>query len=117
LYLYGNPQTMTILSGYIGFVLLGMACLAIGQLCSAFTENQIIAALVTAAVLLGFWFVGPLGTVQASFAVRGFVRYLSFRGHYAAFTQGTVRSDAVVFYLIVSAIALALNAAYLEWRR
>ena len=31
LYLFGTPETTTILAGYIGFVLLGMACLAIGQ--------------------------------------------------------------------------------------
>lgn len=32
LYLYGNPQTLNILAGYIGFILLGMACIGIGQL-------------------------------------------------------------------------------------
>ena len=47
LYLYGNPETMTILSGYLGFLLLGMACLAIGQFFSALTQNQIISALIT----------------------------------------------------------------------
>ena len=47
LYLYGNPETTTIVSGYIGFALLGMACLAVGQLFSAFTQNQIVAALIT----------------------------------------------------------------------
>lgn len=117
LYLYGNPETMAIVSGYAGFVLLGMACLAIGQLCSALTENQIIAALVTAVVLLGFWLVGHLQTFQTSFAGRGLVRYLSFGVHYADFIQGLVRSEAVVFYLAVSVIALTLNAAYLEWQR
>ena len=117
LYLYGNPETMTIVSGYVGFVLLGMACLAIGQFCSALTENQIIAALVTAAVLLGFWFIGHLQSFQASVAVRGLVQYLSFGSHYADFIQGLVRSEAVVFYVVISAIALTLNAAYLEWQR
>jgi ABC-2 type transport system permease protein len=47
LYLFGNPETMTILAGYIGFVLLGMACLAVGQFFSALTHNQIVAALIT----------------------------------------------------------------------
>lgn len=117
LYLYGNPETMTIVSGYLGFVLLGMACLAIGQFCSTLTENQIIAALVTAAVLLGFWFVGHLQTFQASPVVRDLVRHLSFGVHYADFIQGLVRSEAVMFYLAVSAIALTLNAAYIDWQR
>jgi len=117
LYLFGNPATPTILSGYLGFVLLGMACLAIGQLCSALTENQIIAALVTAAALLAFWFVGHLQTFQTSAMARWLSGYLSFALHYADFIQGLVRSEAVVFYAIVSSVALALNAAYLEWQR
>jgi len=28
-----------------------------------------------------------------------------------------VRSEAVIYYLVVCAIALTLNASYLEWRR
>jgi ABC-2 type transport system permease protein len=118
LYLFGNPETMTILAGYIGFVLLGMACLAIGQLCSALTQNQIIAAMLTAAVLLGLWFVGHLQTFQSpTSALRGLFAYLSFSLHFVDFIQGLVRSEAVAFYGLVCAVALALNAAYLEWRR
>jgi len=59
LYLYGNPETKTILSGYIGFLLLGLASLAVGQFFSSLVQNQIIAALITVPVLLSFWFVGP----------------------------------------------------------
>src|SRR5258705_13357758 len=39
LYLFGTPETTTILSGYLGFVLLGLASLAVGQLFSTLTHN------------------------------------------------------------------------------
>jgi ABC-2 type transport system permease protein len=117
LYLHGNPETMTIVAGYIGFVLLGMASLAVGELCSALTQNQIVAALGTIAALLAFWFVGYLQPFQSSPALRGLAGYLSFALHFADFIQGLVRTDAVAFYLIVSAAALTLTAAYLEWQR
>jgi ABC-2 type transport system permease protein len=117
LYLFGNPETMTILSGYIGFVLLGMACLAFGQLFSALTQNQIVAALITAAVLLAFWFVGHLQGFQTSLALRNLVTHLSFALHFADFIQGLVRTEAVVFYAVICAIALTLNASYLQWQR
>jgi ABC-2 type transport system permease protein len=117
LYLYGNPETKTILSGYIGFVLLGMACLAIGQFFSALTQNQIVAALITVPVLLVFWFIGHLQSFQASYELRGLFGYLSFSQHFADFIRGLVRSEAVMFFLIVSAIALTLNTSYLQWRR
>jgi ABC-2 type transport system permease protein len=117
LYLFGNPQTTTIIAGYIGFILLGMACLAVGQFFSALTQNQIVAALIAVPVLLSFWFVGHLQNFQVSHTLRGLFAYFSFALHYADFVQGLIRSEAVLFYLIVSAIALTLNAGYLQWRR
>lgn len=117
LYLYGNPHSSTILSGYLGFFLLGMACIAIGQFFSSLTENQIVAALITAAVLLAFWFVGNLKGFQNSPAMGELVRYLSLALHFGDFVRGLVRSEGVIFYLVVSAIALTLNAGYLQWRR
>jgi len=117
LYLYGNPETSTILSGYAGFVLLGMACIAVGQFFSALTQNQIVAALITVPVLLGFWFIGHLQGFQASPALRELFGYLSFALHFGDFIRGLVRSEAVTFYLVISAIALTLNTTYLQWRR
>ena len=117
LYLFGTPETTTILAGYIGFVLLGMACLAVGELFSVVTHNQIVAALITAAVLLIFWFVGHLESFQRSDGLRGLVGYLSFSRHFTDFIQGLVRTEAVAFYLIVGASALTLSAGYLQWRR
>lgn len=117
LYLFGNPQTTTILAGYIGFLLLGLACLAVGQFFSALTQNQIVAALITIPVLLSFWFIGYLQIFQNSYALRSLLGYLSFALHFADFVQGLIRSEAVAFFLIVSTIALTLNASYLQWRR
>ena len=94
-----------------------MACIAIGQLFSSFTQNQIVAALVTVCVLLGFWFIGHLQNFQASPELRGLLGYLSFSQHFSAFIQGLVRSEAVTFYLVVCGIALSLNASYLQWKR
>jgi len=117
LYLYGNPETKTMLSGYLGFLLVGMASLAIGQFFSALTQNQIIAALITVPVLLVFWFVGHLQSFQSSVMLRELFGYLSFALHFSDFIRGLVRSEGVVFYLIVAAVALTLNTGYLQWRR
>jgi ABC-2 type transport system permease protein len=117
LYLFGTPETTAIVAGYIGFVLLGMACLAIGQLCSTLTHSQVVAALMTAALLLGFWFVGHLQSFQTSAALRALLGYLSFALHFVDFIQGLVRTESVMFYLVVSAIALTLSAGLLQWRR
>ena len=117
MYLYAEPETMTIIAGYIGFFLLGMACLALGQFFSVLTENQIVAALITVAVLLGFWFIGNLQSFQTSYVLWNLFGYLSFSSHYAQFIQGLVSTDAIAFYVVVSGIALSLNAGFLQWRR
>ena len=117
LYLFGTPETTTILAGYIGFLLLGVACLGVGLFFSTLTHNQIVAALITAAVLLGFWFVGHLQTFQRSDTLRELFGYLSFSRHFVDFIQGLVRTEAVAFYLIVTAAALTLSTGYLKWRR
>jgi ABC-2 type transport system permease protein len=117
LYLFGTPETGMIVAGYLGFVLLGMACLAVGQFFSALTHNQIVAALLTWAALLGFWFVGHLQGFQTSVGLRNLFAYLSFALHFGDFVQGLVRSEAVMFYLAVSGTALALNVGYLKAQR
>ncbi len=117
LYLFGNPETKTILSGYIGFILMGMACLAIGQFFSSLTQNQIVAALITIPVLLAFWFIGHLQAYQNSPIMRELFGYLSFSLHFGDFIRGLLRSEAVAFYLVVVAVALTLNTSYLQWRR
>ncbi len=117
LYLYGEPHTPNIVAGYIGFLLLGMACVGVGQLFSALTENQIVAALITIPVLLMFWFVGHLQGLQSSVLLRDLFAHLSFSLHYADFIRGLLRSEAIVYFLAVAAGALTLNTSWLQWRR
>lgn len=117
LYLYGEPHTPNIVAGYLGFLLLGMACVGIGQLFSALTENQIVAALITIPVLLMFWFVGHLQGLQSSVLLRDLFAHLSFSLHYADFIRGLLRSEAIVYFLAVAAGALTLNTSWLQWRR
>jgi len=117
LYLYGNPEMSTIFAGYLGFFLLGLACLAVGQFFSVLTQNQIVAALITVAVLLAFWFIGHVRAFMPPGAMQEIAGYLSFALHYGGFIQGLVRSEAIAFYLLVCAVALTLNANYLQWRR
>lgn len=117
LYLYGEPETSTIICGYLGFILLGMAYLAVGQLFSALTENQIVAALLTVSVLLGFWFVGHLVTLQNTYFMRFLVGHLSFAVHFGEFIRGLLRTESVSYFAIVIFSALFLNARYFDWRR
>lgn len=59
---FGDLAGWEIVAGYIGFVLLGCAFLAVGLFISAMTENQVIAAVSTFASLLFLWILDWLQT-------------------------------------------------------
>jgi hypothetical protein len=61
----------------------------VGLLFSTVTHNQIVAALLTAAVLLGFWFVGPSAELPGLAGVASLVGYLSFSLHFTDFIQAS----------------------------
>ena len=45
LFMYGNPEFLPVISGYIGLIFLGSAFISVGLFISSTTENQIIAAI------------------------------------------------------------------------
>src|SRR5262245_29614889 len=55
LFIYGNPEWKPILAGYLGLLLMGSAFISLGLLVSSLTKNQIVAGMVTFALLLLLW--------------------------------------------------------------
>jgi ABC-2 type transport system permease protein len=104
-------------AGYLGLALLGAACIAIGTFCSSLAKNQIVAAVLSGAVIVALllaWLLakkidGPLGDM---------VGYLDlFDRHYRSFSRGIVKLSSVVYYLSVSYLALLGATAVLSARR
>jgi ABC-2 type transport system permease protein len=59
---FGDIAGWEIVTGYIGFILLGCAFLAVGLFVSAMTENQVISAVSSFAALLFLWILDWLQT-------------------------------------------------------
>ena len=104
-------------AGYLGLVLLGAACIAIGVLASSLAKNQVLAAVIAGttivALLLSYMLAkkveGTLGDV---------VGYLDlFDKHYRTFTRGTVKLGSVVYYLSLTYTALLATVAVIGARR
>lgn len=75
---YGELPVSQIVGTYIGFFLLGVACIAIGVFVSVLTENQIIAAVATMGAIFVMFLVDSIAasmptTTFASFAFVGFI--------------------------------------------
>ncbi len=119
LYLVGSPETMSILTGYLGLLLLGGAFVAVGTFASSITENQIIAAVLTFATLLFFWIISWAATVAGG-PMADLMTYISFLDHFEDFTKGVLDTRHVVYYLSFIAFFLLLAGRAVEavrWKR
>lgn len=118
LVVFGDPDLGAIGTSYLGLLLLGAACLSIGVFASTLTSNQIVAAVVSGAMLFALWFLGAVESF-ATGALKEVLSYLSLSRHFADFTRGVVDTRAVVYYLGVTALFLQLAVGSVEagrWR-
>jgi ABC-2 type transport system permease protein len=116
LFIYGNPDPGPILTGYLGVVLQAAAFMGVGLLASSLTQNQIIAAVITFALLLALWLADAMAG-QASGALAEVIRYLSVTQHFQDFPRGIVDTKDLVYFLSVIAVSLFLTTLVLQARR
>jgi|UniRef100_A0A7C3SJJ6 ABC-2 type transport system permease protein len=105
-----------ILTGYLGLLLLGGACLSLGLFASSLTENQIIAAVVAFALLLLFWLIGWQSELGAS-GMAGLFAALSMLEHFENFIRGVIDTKDLVYFLSFIFFFLFLTKRQLESRR
>ena len=73
LFVYGDPEVAPIVTGYLGLLLLGAGFISIGLFLSNLTRNQIVAGLLTYAVLLMLLLVAWVGEGAGPVALEGAV--------------------------------------------
>ncbi len=103
-------------AGYLGLVLLGASCLALGLFASSLTENQIIAGVVGFALLLLFWVIGWVQELGAG-SFGKVMLYLSLMDHFDNFTKGVINSRDLVYCASFVFFFLFLTKRQLESRR
>jgi ABC-2 type transport system permease protein len=101
---------------YLGLLLLGGACLALGLFVSSLTENQIIAAVSAFALLLLFWIIGWQQEIGAT-GWGGVFAALSMMDHYDSFIRGVIDTRDLLYYLSFIYFFLFLTKRQLESRR
>jgi ABC-2 type transport system permease protein len=107
------------LGAYAMILLLGMLYTALGCLASALTDNQIVAAVMAFAAILGLFFLSMLTLVMPSAGplVREIAYYFSPVQHMMDFSRGIFDSRPVVFYLTSTALALFATFHVFQYRR
>jgi ABC-2 type transport system permease protein len=115
----GRPDNGVILASYIASWLMAGAVLAVGACISAMTKNQVIAFVVTAALVFVLTVSGSpilLGLFQGwapEWLIRG-VTQMSFLGHFSAITRGVIDTRDLVYFLSVIIAFLGANAILVD---
>jgi len=106
-------------AGYLGVLLIGGMFLAVGLLASAMSRNQIVAAMVTFAVILLIFFVAFLAGLVTDPKLQEALGYVSVLDHMSEFSRGIVDTRRLVYYLSTSLFFLFAASRALEdkkWR-
>lgn len=119
LFIYGNPSPLEILTGYIGFFLLGATLISVGVFISALCENQVTSAIVTLVVLLAM-FIGAASIIQQLISVQWIntvLSWFSVYDRYANFSQGLLSLPEIFYYISFAAVFVFLTIRTVERRR
>jgi ABC-2 type transport system permease protein len=112
----GQPDTGPMAAGYLGVILQAGAFLAVGLLMSSLTENQMIAAMLSFAVLLVLWLADAVANNLGA-PVNNIVRYLSITQHFQDFSRGVIDTTHVVYFVSMIVACLVLTMLSLQTRR
>ncbi len=114
--MYGQPDWGPIVTGYAGLALMGSVFVAIGLFASALASNQIVAAMLSFVILLGFWVLG-FATQDATSVLGKVLAYLSLFEHYDTFRRGILDTKDLIYYISTTALFLFLTVRVVESRR
>jgi ABC-2 type transport system permease protein len=114
----GNIDTGAMWGSYLGLVFLGMAYTAMGIFSSAFSDNQIVALIMSMA--LGFFFyvvLGMMGDIAALDAIGKSLEWFSLEYHYDSISRGVLDTRDVLYMISFSALFIGLTKTVFESRK
>lgn len=105
-----------LIPGYIGLFLIGASFLVFGIFLSSLTEQQIVAAISTAGLLMFLWFIDRSEDI-ATPAIAGFLQQLSLFRHFFNFARGVIDTKDIIFFVSVIAAGMLLTLFSIQSRR
>jgi len=116
LIIMGDPDMGPIWTSYLGLFLLGVTALSIGIFGSSITSNQIVAAVVSGAIIFALWILGIVaGSVPEVF--QEVLSYISISDHAVGFESGVIDTRDIVYYLSITSLFLYFSIRSLEASR
>ncbi len=116
LVIFGDPDMGPIWTSYLGLFLLGSTALSVGIFASSLTSNQIVAAVVSGAILFGLWVIGIIASSVPQ-ALQQVLNYISLSYHSAGFEVGIIDTRDIIYYLSITALFLYFSTRSIEASR
>ena len=114
----GKPDFGVIIGSYVGALFLGSAYLAIGLYISSLTENQVVAFIISLAVIFVLLLIGIAPVwLNALGSIVSVCEYVSLLSHFNNVTRGVIDSRDVIYYASVIVLFLYLNIKNIEARK
>ncbi len=118
----GDPDNGTIIAAYIGSLLMAGGFLAIGSCLSAFTQNQVIAFVVSIVVCFGFLLSGfpmilDVFSGWAPQSIVDAVASLSFLTHFSNISRGVIDFRDLIYFALLIGAFLYANTIVLQWKQ
>lgn len=112
-----GPNTAEVVGCLVGIILIGAAFIAIGMFISALTENQLSAAVITIAVLVGTVFIGYLSSLIDVYWIRFVINWFSILSRFGNFSNGIFDFASLIYYLSITSVFVFLTIRVYEKRR
>lgn len=115
---HGNLDTGGTWGSYIGLFFLAAVYASIGLFASSFTENQIIAFLISV-VLCFLLYTGfdLISGLPAFHRIESIVIYLGISDHYKSLSRGVIDTTDIIYYLGIIGLFLLFTRTVLESRK
>jgi len=115
---YSDPVGSVVVVGYLGMLLMGGLFLAVGIFASSCTRHQLLAAMISIAILAFLTFVVDYGSEYAGkLWLRQVCANVNILWHFADFAKGIVDTKSVIFFLSGIVFFLFLATKVMESRR
>lgn len=116
---FGTVPMAESYTAILAFALYGLTCLAVGILVSSFTESQVIAAVLSFAILFLTYMMEGIESLISSTgnAVTKFLSIFDFQSRFSNMINGMFDITSIVYFISVIALLLFLTTQSIQKRR
>ncbi|MGN0666413.1 MAG: ABC transporter permease [Huintestinicola sp.] len=113
----GTVAWATVIGNLVGLLLLGASFISIGIFMSSFTENQIVAFILSFLVIALLYMIDVFASLVSFAPAKAVMVALGFYSRYTEFTQGILNITSLVFFFSVIFVFNFLTVRVMEKRR